>query len=198
MGGDGFAPPHHLEGSLSIFDRFRGKPDPLLVKARELVDTAHLAARTSLTLILKKVESPALRRVVTSEGGNESWNLFMTAACVHVALVELTGRVSGDRFDTLAAIPFSPIPASPDSSGSWSKEGGVAAQELNQFQQGWIKNGEAAVVDCAKFVGVPEGGLGAIGVWVLWSVYNRPPPDDERELISAIGQVALDFCTYWE
>ena len=123
---------------------------------------------------------------------------FMTAACVHMALVERTGRVSGGRFDTLAAIPFSPIPASSDSSGSWSKEVGAVAQELDQLQQGWIRNGEAAVVDCAKFVGVPEGGPGAIGVWVLWGLYNEAPADDERELISAIERVALDFCTYWE
>jgi hypothetical protein len=109
----------------------------------------------------------------------QDWDLFATIASVHVALNGLTSEVSTDRCKRLFPI--------------------IVAQVQKLDPQG-----EAALVDCQKFVmrspekNEPEKIRSVLGLWVLWNVLRREPTYEEMQAAPLIGHVLAEpFFDWW-
>ena len=110
----------------------------------------------------------------------EEWDFVATIASVHVALNRLNAEVSADRFKRLYPIVLAQV------------------QKLDRL-------GEAALVDCQKFVmrshdkDNPDHSIATLGLWVLWNVLRRQPTREEMNAAPGIGRVLAEpFFGWWQ
>lgn len=127
---------------MSIFSR--RKSDPLEERAEQLFSISHMAAVTLLTPLPEKSDrlSSAIR-----ERGTEPWDFFATAAIVYFGLSLLRERVSEGRFQWLASIPFDRSRWKRGAPPSSRAEARIQ-EVIDQFVEGWYRDGDRAVADC--------------------------------------------------
>jgi hypothetical protein len=110
----------------------------------------------------------------------EEWDFFATIASVHVTLNRLNGEVAAERFKVLYPI---------------------VAEHVRKLDN----QGEAALVDCQKFVmrsydkDNADHNIATLGLWVLWNVLRRQPTREEMNAAPGIGRILAEpFLGWWE
>lgn len=171
------AHPAHNDGS-------RGK-----ITARRLM--AQQRVEEEIRLLLYAVKTLAVSSYSTlhkrypelSKFDLDSWDFFMTVAGLYAAVMRLKVKLGPQEIHQY--IPF-----------------------LEAEIDAWDRlNGVRALLDCDGFVNrglpdeVPDSRLDreallayALGMWVLWNLYQSEPPGDHRELAQAIG--GMMFCSF--
>lgn len=157
--------------------------DPLLGRADILVQSARLNATAMFTTLLKEGHP----RV--GEAKTEDWDFFVTVASVYAAATGLQSLRLGEvREQKLLNKVF---------------------ERLHQWEP---RNTVRAYDDCRSFFLKECDGLkkkghdpqyiapDALGLWINWNVFGRPPQtDDEVQLTRLIGVItANDFFNWWK
>jgi hypothetical protein len=150
-------------------------------KIRSLLPAIRASAVASYSTLRKRY--PDLSRLDL-----DSWDFLMTVAGLYAAITRLRAKLEPEH-----TRPYIPL--------------------LEAEISAWDRlNGLRALADCDGFVnrGLPdevpdsrqerEALLSyALGMWVLWNLYQCQPPGDQRELAQAIGGLMfLSFADWWD
>lgn len=167
---------------LRLKDGLGSNESKLQTDLEELVPTAKALAITAYTSILK--DQRFSRAVAVFANDLESWDFFLTAACLEAAVF---GAALDKRIDNV---------------------GPMIDKKVNE----WRPDGLRSLADCGKFVenslkGIPlkresqafqERFQDALGMWVLWNLYHRAPTLEEARPARAIGSMAAEFLYWWQ
>lgn len=135
--------------------------DSLHEQAVKLVPAVNIMAVSSFVPLLD--QHPLLRQAKV-----EAWDFSATAGAIFVAINNLKGAVSPERFLNIYAVVLSHL-------------------------RKWHERGEDAVLDCQKFIArnVTAGASpqDVLGFWVLWNTLGREPAENEAVVGRAIGNL---------
>jgi hypothetical protein len=153
---------------------------------QELIPTAQSVAKTSF-MSLRKDHRFADEMAVFANH-LESWDFFMTAACVEAAVLGVRVELAFDK--TLEAVG----PMIGKKVYEWNPDGLRFLDDCDKFLANSLK-GVLLKRESAVF---QERFVEATGMWVLWNLYGRAPTFEECQLARAIGFCAIPFLNWWE
>lgn len=166
---------------MSFLRRLLGETqDPLLERAGNLVQAAHINAVGMFTPLLERF--PILKRVDT-----EQWDFVLTVAGVFMAASRLNNLRLGDtREERLMEIVA-------DRLNRWKPDGIRAFEDCKGLFEKEFHRLTAAAHE-PRFVAAD-----AVGIWIVWNVLGRSPQTDEEcQLVRATGTLATHaFFDWW-
>lgn len=165
---------------MSLLGRLLGRQDPRLKRAQDLARISRLSA-IPMKMALAD-EFPALFGVASEE-----WDFFVTVAGVFLATSRLgqTGLTEKQQQPLLDAIENGLM--------EWDRSGARAFEDCKTlFEREYDRL--AAKKHAPRFLASD-----ALGLWVFWNLFKRPPQDDgEAKLLRGIGvSVVGTMINYW-
>lgn len=167
---------------MGFLPRLFGKTqDPLLDRAGNLVQAAHINAIGMLTPLLERF--PILERVDI-----EQWDFVLTVAGVFMATSRLNNLKLGDSHEERL------MEIVADSLTRWKPDGICAFEDCKGlFEEEYDRL--TAVRHEPLFVSAD-----AVGIWIVWNVLGRSPQSDEEcQLVRAAGTLTTHaFFDWWD
>lgn len=157
-----------------------GTKDPLIERARSLVQAAHMNAIGMFTPLVDRF--PILKRVDT-----EQWDFVLTVAGVFMAASRLNKINLGDtREETL-------METVADTLGQWKPDGIRAFEDCKGLFEQEFDRLTAAGHE-PRFLTAD-----AVGIWIIWNVLGHSPQTDEEcQLVRATGVLVTHaFFDWW-
>ena len=146
--------------------------EPLEGQAKGLVGAARLFAISAFVPLLEQYD-------FLGECKPEDWDFLATIGTVHVAINDLVLAVTPARFEVLYSSFIFPA--------------------LNN----WNPHGQDAVLDCKQFVrrtldaSDEMSPADALGLWILWNLFQRKPSNEEARSAPVIGRTVASALQDW-
>lgn len=160
---------------------FGEKQDPLIERAENLVQAAHVNAIAMFTPLLDRFS-------VMLEANVEHWDFVLTVASVFMAATRLNNLRLGEAYE----------------------EGlmEIVAERLDQWNPDGIRGfKDCKALFESEFDGLTEAGhktrfvaSDAVGKWIVWNVLGRAPQSDEEYMLARETgtMVTHSFFTWWD